>query len=391
MKADQLIEACYYLSPSFNILSISCQCAYTIWRDQELMLTLAHQDFPKEYCECRFADQAFTKNRNIFMGSNHMIAWYICMLTKFLEAASMKTVMKSCSGAARKIHANHNRRLIDVSMGIAQRSNGSRLHHHGQREIHRIFEPSRGERPKNVAVCYLDVASRHVSILLLLGDLQNKQSDRQCTYHEDVAASTVFDEGGLDPSNLVDELIKTLLDLVRWSMETKCQCQSVDFRMTNNKRLDKMTEVLSNSIRRPQNQEINSLSPLTPISPNIPRPLHIQPLLLPSRSHIPWRQPLIIAIIPFRNLLRHSQFTWLCECWFLLRAKQDFQRLCGTLTRATEDMCELGRVYVFIATYNKVCCCLDLLDTVGGQSDVGFAGVLTGERPFCLACGEIIR
>lgn len=55
-------------------------------------------------------------------------------------------------GSLRKPHANQYRRLGDIVVRVTHDANGARLHHHNQREIHRVLEPSFGESAEDVAM-----------------------------------------------------------------------------------------------------------------------------------------------------------------------------------------------------------------------------------------------
>lgn len=57
----------------------------------------------------------------------------------------------------RKPHANQYRRLRDVMMRITHNSNGAWLHHHGERKVHWIFQPSLCEGTKDMAVSNLEI------------------------------------------------------------------------------------------------------------------------------------------------------------------------------------------------------------------------------------------
>ena len=87
----------------------------------------------------------------------------------------------------------------------------------------------------------------------------------------------------------------------------------------------------------------NSLSIHTPIPPNIPIPLRVQPLLLPPLPNFLCEQALILAIIPFRQVVRDLDF--LRKLLHILRAiEENLKSLDRTLTRGDENAGELSNV-----------------------------------------------
>ena len=72
-------------------------------------------------------------------------------LDSFFSVGSNPT-LSSHSSLSWKCHPNQYRRLRDISMCITQDAYSTRLHHHGKWELHRISEPSFGERAKDVAM-----------------------------------------------------------------------------------------------------------------------------------------------------------------------------------------------------------------------------------------------
>lgn len=58
-------------------------------------------------------------------------------------------------GRAREAHADKQSRLCDAVMGIAQDTNGTGLHHHGELKSHGKLQPSLCEGTEDMAVCHL--------------------------------------------------------------------------------------------------------------------------------------------------------------------------------------------------------------------------------------------
>lgn len=94
----------------------------------------------------------------------------------------------------------------------------------------------------------------------------------------------------------------------------------------------------------------NSLSIHTPIPPNIPFPLRVQPLLLPPLSNFLCDQSLVLAIIPFRQVF--CDFNVIITLIHINRAIEEyFESLDCTLTRGHENAGELGSVKQLSGAY----------------------------------------
>lgn len=94
----------------------------------------------------------------------------------------------------------------------------------------------------------------------------------------------------------------------------------------------------------------NSLSIHTPIPPNIPFPLRVQPLLLPSLSNLLCDQSLVLAIVPFRQVVCYLDII-ITLIQINLAIEENFESLDCTLTRGDEDAGELGSVKQFSGAY----------------------------------------
>lgn len=94
----------------------------------------------------------------------------------------------------------------------------------------------------------------------------------------------------------------------------------------------------------------NSLSIHTPIPPNIPFPLRVQPLLLPPLSNFFCDQSLMLAIIPFRQVV--CDLDIIITMIHINRAiEENFESLGCTLTRGVENAGELGSVKQLSGAY----------------------------------------
>lgn len=99
----------------------------------------------------------------------------------------------------------------------------------------------------------------------------------------------------------------------------------------------------------------NSLSIGTPIPPNIPLPLPVQSLLLPPLSNLLCDQSLVLAIIPFRQVICDFDYfiiiTTLIHNINCAIIEENFESLDCTLTRGDENADELGSVKKFSGAY----------------------------------------
>lgn len=129
----------------------------------------------------------------------------------------------------------------------------------------------------------------------------------------------------------------------------------------------------------------DSLSPFTSIHPNVPRLLSIQTLLLSTRTDLLGEQPLVVTIVPLGNILRRRHLSLREECIFPSIAQQHVEGLLRALPGADEDVGEFGRVYELAGPHEHLAALLHLLDAVGCERDVGFAGVSSVDGPFGLA------
>lgn len=94
----------------------------------------------------------------------------------------------------------------------------------------------------------------------------------------------------------------------------------------------------------------NSLSIHITIPPNIPIPLHVQPLLLPPFPDLLCEQALILAIIPFRQVARDLKVV-LMLLQSLHAIEENVESLDRTLTWGNENARELGCVKQFSGAY----------------------------------------
>ena len=122
------------------------------------------------------------------------------------------------------------------------------------------------------------------------------------------------------------------------------------------------------------------LSTLTAISKDIPLPHQVQSSLLPQVSDLSGLQPLIVAIIPLRNVIGDGGIQPLDG-----PGEEQLKRLRSPLPRADKDVREPRWVDELANTYERRRREGDLRRARRCEINVGAAGVAAGLGPRCLS------
>jgi hypothetical protein len=130
----------------------------------------------------------------------------------------------------------------------------------------------------------------------------------------------------------------------------------------------------------------NLLSTLAAIFPDIPLPHQVQPSLLPQVSDLSGLQPLIVAIIPLRNVIGDSDIQPLDG-----PGEEQFKRPRSPLSRADKDVREPRWVEELASAHKRRRRGGDLRGARRREINLGAAGVAAGLGPRRLSCVQKTR
>jgi hypothetical protein len=97
-------------------------------------------------------------------------------------------------------------------------------------------------------------------------------------------------------------------------------------------------------------------------------------------------QTLIVTIVPLGDVLRDGELPLLHEVLFSSITKKHVKRAEGALARTTEHMSDFCGIDELSRSNEHIASSLDLLDAVGCEWELRFAGASPIDRPFSLAC-----
>lgn len=143
--------------------------------------------------------------------------------------------------------------------------------------------------------------------------------------------------------------------------------------------------IYQTSQKRPDKTGPNSLSILTAVSPNIPRSLHIQTMLLPQRPNLLGQKPLIQPIIPLRQPLSLRNLVRISQGQLVRLIKGNLKGFQRSPARTDIHMRDLSRVNQSARANDHLARGEDLLLAIGGEFKLAGPGVSAAFGPFRLS------
>lgn len=130
--------------------------------------------------------------------------------------------------------------------------------------------------------------------------------------------------------------------------------------------------------------QCHSLSTLTSITPDIPRLLSIQTMLLPQSANLLRQQTLILTIIPLSKPLSLTDLPRILQRLLIGLREGNLESLHRALARTDVHMGQVCRVNQLAGSDNDFARGADLVLPIFCEVQLGFTSVLAALRPECL-------